>query len=290
MPPQLFLERKPKKGLDKMQFPLRSSPQKDSALKNTEPIIKFENFSFYYGKKKVISDVSFPVYKNSITALIGPSGCGKTTVLKSINLLYRENPEARAEGKIIFEGVNILNDKYDVVELRKKIGMVFQKPNPFPGSIYDNVVFGPRIFGVKNRKKLNDICERSLKLAALWDEVKNDLRKSALNLSGGQQQRLCIARTLALEPEVILLDEPASALDPFSTLKIEDLMYQLKNNYTILIVTHNMQQAARISDYVAFLFAGEDMIARLIEFGKSNEVFIKPVKKLTEDYIVGRLG
>lgn len=273
-----------------MQQRLRSFNQKDSALKNTEEIIDFKNFSFYYGEKKVISDISFPVYKNRITALIGPSGCGKTTVLKSINLLYRENPEARAEGKIIFEDTDILNGKYDIVELRKKIGMVFQKPNPFPGSIYDNVVFGPRIFGVKSRKKLDDICEKSLKQAALWDEVKNNLSKSAVSLSGGQQQRLCIARTLALEPEVILLDEPASALDPYSTLKIEDLMFQLKNDYTILIVTHNMQQAARISDYVAFLYAGEDMVAHLIEFGKSSDVFIKPMKKLTEDYIVGRLG
>lgn len=272
-----------------MQF-LKKSLNSNSASEKTEAIIYFENFSFYYGEKKVISDVTFPVYKKRITSLIGPSGCGKTTVLKAINLLYRENPEARAEGKIIFDGIDILNGNIDVIELRKRIGMVFQRPNPFPGSIYDNVVFGPRIFGIKDREKLDYICERSLKQAALWDEVKNDLSKSALSLSGGQQQRLCIARTLALEPEVVLLDEPASALDPYSTLKIEELMFQLKNDYTILIVTHNMQQAARISDFVAFLYAGEDMVARLIEFGTANEVFIKPKKKLTEDYIVGRLG
>lgn len=252
--------------------------------------IEFQNFSFYYGNHKVIESVSFPVPQHSITSIIGPSGCGKTTLLRSINRMHDETPGARAEGRVMLDGKNVLDRDIDLHLLRVRVGMVFQKPNPFPGSIYDNVVFGPRLLGIRDREKLDWICENSLKQAALWDEVKNKLREKADRLSGGQQQRLCIARAIAIEPEVILMDEPCSALDPISTLKIEDLMMQLKEKYTLLVVTHNMQQAARISDYVAFLFAQEDRIARLIEYGKASKVFVNPEHELTEKYIAGRIG
>lgn len=264
---------------------------KHEADKNekTEKIV-ISNLSFYYGEKKIIENINFKILENTITSIIGPSGCGKTTFLKAINRLHDENFKARSEGAIYLDGENILSESTDVVLLRTKIGMVFQKPNPFPGSIYNNVTFGPRLFGVKDKEKLDWICESSLRRASLWQEVKNKLSTPALSLSGGQQQRLCIARAIAMEPEVILMDEPCSALDPISTLKIEDLMFELKKHYTLIVVTHNMQQATRISDYVAFFYAGEDQVARLIEYDKASKIFINPSNPLTENYIAGRLG
>ncbi len=262
----------------------------ERSIQEEEVKIFISRFSFYYGNRKIIEDISFPIRKKSITSIIGPSGCGKTSLLKAINRLHDENPSTRAVGSIYLDGENILSRGIDVILLRTRVGMVFQKPNPFPGSIYENVVFGPRLFGIKDKEKLNWICETSLRKAALWDEVKNKLRERAENLSGGQQQRLCIARTIALEPEVILMDEPCSALDPISTSKIEELMFSLKEYYTIAIVTHNMQQAARISDYVAFLYADDNKPARLIEFGKASRIFVNPRSSLTENYIAGKLG
>jgi len=248
-------------------------------------IITTTNLNLFYGESQALKNINMNIEKNSVTALIGPSGCGKSTFLRSINRMNDLIDCARIEGKVIYEGKNIYSDDYDEIELRKKIGMVFQKPNPFPMSIYDNITYGPKIHGIKKKSQLDDIVERSLKGAALWDEVKDRLHKSALGLSGGQQQRLCIARTLAVEPEVILMDEPTSALDPVSTLKVEELMSELKKKYTVVIVTHNMQQAGRISDYTAFFLIGE-----LVEFGKTEDIFYNPRDKRTEDYITGRFG
>jgi len=252
--------------------------------------ITISGFSFYYDNKKVIEDVSFAVKERTITSIIGPSGCGKTTLLKSINRLHDENPKAKMTGTILFDGRNLVGKAFDVMLLRKRVGMVFQKPNVFPGSIYENVLFGPKLYGVRDKEYLDWLCESSLRKAALWDEVKTKLTAPATNLSGGQQQRLCIARTLAVQPEVILMDEPCSALDPISTLKIEDLIVELKERYTLVVVTHNMQQAARISSYVAFMYAGEDLIARLVEFGRASSIFVNPANALTEKYIAGTLG
>lgn len=247
-------------------------------------IISTENLNLWYGNSKALSDINLNIDKNTVTALIGPSGCGKSTFLRTLNRMNDLIDSVRIEGKVIFEGENIYDD-YNVIQLRKRIGMVFQKPNPFPMSIYDNVAYGPRIHGIKSKAQLDEIVEKSLQGAVLWDEVKDRLKKSALGLSGGQQQRLCIARTLAVEPEVLLMDEPTSALDPISTLKIEELMDTLKKNYTIVIVTHNMQQAGRISDHTAFFLNGE-----IVEFGKTEVIFYKPRDKRTEDYITGRFG
>lgn len=247
-------------------------------------IISTENLNLWYGNSKALSDINLNIDKNTVTALIGPSGCGKSTFLRTLNRMNDLIDSVRIEGKVIFEGENIY-DGYNVIQLRKRIGMVFQKPNPFPMSIYDNVAYGPRIHGIKSKAQLDEIVEKSLQGAVLWDEVKDRLKKSALGLSGGQQQRLCIARTLAVEPEVLLMDEPTSALDPISTLKIEELMDTLKKNYTIVIVTHNMQQAGRISDHTAFFLNGE-----IVEFGKTEVIFYKPRDKRTEDYITGRFG
>ena len=248
-------------------------------------IVITKNLNLYYGNTQALKNVNIDIEKNSVTALIGPSGCGKSTFLRTINRMNDLIDSVRIEGEVIYENKNIYDPEYDVIDLRKKIGMVFQKANPFPMSIYDNVAYGPRIHGIKNKKQLDEIVEKSLKGAVLWDEVKDRLKKSALGLSGGQQQRLCIARTLAVEPEVILMDEPTSALDPISTLKIEELMDVLKKKYTVIIVTHNMQQAGRISDYTAFFLNGE-----IIEDGKTEEIFYKPKDKRTEDYITGRFG
>ncbi|AND85112.1 phosphate ABC transporter ATP-binding protein [Clostridium tyrobutyricum] len=242
------------------------------------------DLDLYYGNTQALKKVNLNAEKNSVTALIGPSGCGKSTFLRTINRMNDLIDSVRIEGEVFFEDKDIYKD-YDVIELRKRIGMVFQNPNPFPMSIYDNVAYGPRIHGMKNKNTLDEIVERSLKGAAIWDEVKDRLNRSALGLSGGQQQRLCIARTLAVEPEVLLMDEPTSALDPISTLKIEELMDILKKKYTIIIVTHNMQQAGRISDYTAFFLNGE-----IVEDGKTEEIFYKPKDKRTEDYITGRFG
>ncbi|KPU44023.1 phosphate import ATP-binding protein PstB 3 [Oxobacter pfennigii] len=249
-----------------------------------EAIIKVENLDLFYGNNQALKNISIDVEKNKVTALIGPSGCGKSTFLRTINRMNDLIDNVKITGSILFEGKDIYKD-YDVIKLRKKIGMVFQKPNPFPMSVYDNVAYGPKTHGIKNKKQLDEIVEKSLKGAALWDEVKDRLNKSGIGLSGGQQQRLCIARTLAVEPDVILMDEPTSALDPISTLKIEDLIGKLKENYTVIIVTHNMQQAGRISDSTAFFLTGE-----IVENGPTEELFYKPKDKRTEDYITGRFG
>ncbi|MCS7149801.1 MAG: phosphate ABC transporter ATP-binding protein PstB [Caldimicrobium sp.] len=248
--------------------------------------IEIRNLNFYYGGNAlVLKNINLQIYKNKVTALIGPSGCGKTTLLRCLNRIHDLYPGNRYEGEIIFEGRNILSKEVDLIELRSKIGMVFQKPTPFPMSIFDNVAYGLKLKGIKNKKELQDRVERALKEAALWDEVKDKLNQSALGLSGGQQQRLCIARAIAVEPEILLFDEPTSALDPISTGKIEDLIIQLKDKITIVIVTHNMQQAARISDFTAFMYLGE-----LIEVGPTEKIFTNPEKKLTEDYVTGRFG
>ncbi len=247
--------------------------------------IQTENMFLYYGSKMALSNISVNIPSNKVTALIGPSGCGKSTFLRSINRMNDLIDNVKIEGKVMIDQIEIYQKNIDVVNLRKKVGMVFQKSNPFAKSIYDNVAYGPRINGIRNKRQLEEIVETALKNAAIWDEVKDRLGDSALGLSGGQQQRLCIARTLAVNPEIVLMDEPASALDPLSTSKIEDLIVKLKENYTIIIVTHNMQQAARISDYTAFFYLGE-----LIEFDKTKTIFTNPGKKQTEDYITGRFG
>ncbi|MGF7058794.1 phosphate ABC transporter ATP-binding protein PstB [Brassicibacter mesophilus] len=247
--------------------------------------IKVENLNFYYKDFKALKDINIEIKENKVTALIGPSGCGKSTFIRILNRMNDLIEGTRHEGKILFDGKDIYSPNIDEVELRKRIGMVFQKPNPFPKSIYENVVFGPKRHGVKSKTKLDEIVERSLKGAALWDEVKDRINSSAWSLSGGQQQRLCIARALAMEPEVLLMDEPTSALDPIATSKIEELIEDLKNDYTIAIVTHSMQQAGRISDNTAFFLMGE-----IIEFDETKKIFSNPSDKRTEDYITGRFG
>ncbi|MCZ7383473.1 MAG: phosphate ABC transporter ATP-binding protein PstB [Candidatus Methanoperedens sp.] len=253
---------------------------------NVQNKITVENLNASFGAKQVLHDINLGIEKNGITAIIGPSGCGKSTFIRCLNRMHEVVPGAKVSGNVLVDDKNIYQSDIDPVDIRRRIGMVFQKPNPFPTmSIRDNVVAGLKLSGVKDKKVLDKIAEESLKKAALWDEVKNDLNKSGVSLSGGQQQRLCIARALAVEPEVILFDEPCSALDPISTSKIEDLMLELKEKYTLVIVTHNMQQAARVSDYTAFFLYG-----KLIEFGETNQIFKKPKEKSTEDYIVGRFG
>ena len=247
--------------------------------------VKVNNFNFYYGKTQVLKKISMDIVMNKVTGIIGPSGCGKSTFLRSINRMNDTILGSRAEGDITIDGMNIYDEKIDVVEIRRKVGMVFQKSNPFPKTIFDNVAYGLRVNGIKDKYYIQEHVEKSLKDAALWDEVKDRLNKNAFELSGGQQQRLCIARALAVEPEVILMDEPASALDPTATLKVEELMQELKKKYTIIIVTHNMQQAARISDFTAFFMLGE-----LVEYNITSIMFTKPGKKITEDYITGRFG
>lgn len=247
--------------------------------------IESKNLNLYYGEKHALKDVSLGIEEHKITAFIGPSGCGKSTFLKTLNRMNDYVNSVNITGEVILDAENIYDPRVDTTVLRKKMGMVFQQPNPFPMSIYDNVAYGPRIHGIKNKKQLDEIVEKSLKAAALYDEVSDRLHSSALGLSGGQQQRLCIARCLAVEPEVILLDEPTSALDPISTLKIEELLMELKDRYTIAIVTHNMQQASRIADYTAFFLVGE-----MVEYGKTRDIFSLPQDKRTEDYITGRFG
>ncbi len=249
------------------------------------PKLETQNLSFYYDSKQVLFDVSMKISSKSVTALIGPSGCGKSTFLRTLNRMNDIIEGAHHTGKVLLENIDLNAPEIDVVALRKRIGMVFQKSTPFPKSIFDNVAFGPKISGIRNKKELADIVEYSLKQSALWDEVKDRLNESAMALSGGQQQRLCVARTLATQPDVVLMDEPASALDPASTSRIEDLIFELKQNYTIVIVTHNMQQAARISDRTAFFYEGH-----LVEMGRTQELFTKPREKQTEDYITGRFG
>lgn len=274
--------------------------------------MQLRQLNFYYGTRRAIENIDLDIFEHRITALIGPSGCGKSTLLRTLNRMNDLVPQARAEGSVTLDGEDILSPGVDVVEVRRRVGMVFQRPNPFPKSIYDNVAYGPRLLGVRRRGDLDDLVEKSLRSAALWDEVKNKLNESGLALSGGQQQRLCIARTISIEPEVILMDEPASSLDPISTYKIEELMQELRQSYTIVIVTHNMQQAARASDYTAFmswqvaatlsfdkgaaalrassLNVASEHAGRIIEFGATKEIFTAPKEKETEDYITGRFG
>ena len=250
-----------------------------------EPILEAKSLNLWYGPNHALHDVSVAIPERQITAFIGPSGCGKSTFLRTLNRMNDLIPSVKIEGEVDFHGKNIYDARVDPPLLRKRIGMVFQKANPFPMSIYDNVAYGPRTHGIRSHAKLDDIVERSLRSAAIWDEVKDRLKKSAMGLSGGQQQRLCIARALAVEPEVLLMDEATSALDPISTSKIEDLALELKEHYTVVMVTHNMQQAARISDNTAFFLLGE-----LVEFGKTEQLFSAPADKRTEDYITGRFG
>jgi phosphate transport system ATP-binding protein len=251
-------------------------------------VVETRGLSVTYGANRAVERVSMQVPQNSVVALIGPSGCGKSTLLRCLNRMNDLIPSARVEGEVLFDGVNIYGEGQDPTEIRFRVGMVFQRPNPFPKSIYDNVAFGPRINGIK--ADLDEIVERSLRRAALWDEVKDRLKDGGLSLSGGQQQRLCIARALAVDPEVVLMDEPASALDPISTQRIEDLVRELREQVSIIIVTHNMQQAGRISDYCAVMMAGEERIGRLIEYGENDQVFGNPRDPRTEAYVTGRIG
>lgn len=269
-----------------MNFSIARDPERIAAgIIAAESKILVESLNFFYGEAQALFDISLKVTARQVTALIGPSGCGKSTFLRTLNRMNDLIPGTRVEGKINIDGQDIYANNIDTVALRKRVGMVFQKSNPFPKSIYENVAFGPRVHGLKNKAILNEIVERSLVRADLWKEVKDRVHSSALDLSGGQQQRLCIARALAVDPEVLLMDEPASALDPRSTAKIEDLIRELRNSYTIIIVTHNMQQAARVSDQTAFFYEG-----KLIEFGNTKELFTNPTEKHTEDYITGRFG
>lgn len=252
---------------------------------NEEIKISARNLNFYYGENHALKDINMDIKKNAVTALIGPSGCGKSTFLKSLNRMNDLVENVKITGEVTLDNENIYGENVDTTLLRKKIGMVFQQPNPFPMSIYDNIAYGPRIHGIKNKSKLDEIVEESLRGAAIFDEVKDRLKKSALGLSGGQQQRLCIARALAVQPDVLLMDEPTSALDPISTLKVEELMEDLKKKYTVVVVTHNMQQATRVSDETAFFLVGE-----VVEFDKTETIFSNPKNKKTEDYITGRFG
>jgi len=254
-------------------------------LENEKICIEVKDFSFYYGNNQALKGINLKIPEKRVTAFIGPSGCGKSTLLRCFNRMNDLIDNVRVEGEVTLHDWNIFAKTVNVSELRRRVGMVFQKPNPFPKTIFENVAYGLRIQGIKNRKVLEEVVEKSLRSAALWDEVKDRLDANAMGLSGGQQQRLVIARAIAIEPEVLLLDEPASALDPISTLKIEELIYELKSNYTIVIVTHNMQQAARVSDYTAYMYIGE-----LIEFNDTSTLFTKPWQKMTEDYITGRHG
>ncbi|MBR8701385.1 Phosphate import ATP-binding protein PstB 3 [Fusobacterium sp. DD29] len=254
-------------------------------MNNEDVRILVKDFNFYYGDFQALKNINMEIAKNKVTALIGPSGCGKSTFLRSINRMNDLIAGAKYEGEILFDGKNIFDKSYDIVELRKDIGMVFQKPNPFPKTIYENIVYAPKLHGEKNKAKLDEIVETSLKSVALWDEVKDKLHKSALGLSGGQQQRLCIARAISVNPQILLMDEPTSALDPISTSKIEELIGELEKKYSIIIVTHNMQQASRISEYTGFFYQGV-----LEEFDKTEIIFTTPHKKKTEDYITGKFG
>ncbi len=257
-----------------------------------ETIMEIRNLSVWYGDFRAIREVNLPIYRNAITAIIGPSGCGKSTLLRSLNRMNELMPNVRTEGEVLLEGQNIYAPGIDPVAVRRRIGMVFQKPNPFPKSIYENIAWGVRINGFRgSRAEMDALVENALRQAALWDEVKHKLHESGYSLSGGQQQRLCIARAIALQPEVILMDEPASALDPIATLRIEELMQELKKSYTIVVVTHNMQQAARVSDYTAMMMLiGETRSGTVIEFGETQRIFTRPSDKRTEDYVTGRFG
>ena len=268
--------------------------QTNSNPVTSDPAKKLEvkDVSVFYGKFRALTGINIDAYTTQITAIIGPSGCGKSTLLRSFNHMIDLTPKAHVEGQILFDGIDINTKQVDVVDVRRRIGMVFQRPNPFPKSIYDNVAYGPRLYGIRGKNDLDLLVEKSIRQAALWDEVKDKLDQSGLSLSGGQQQRLCIARALAVQPEVILMDEPASALDPISTLRIEELMQELKKNYTIIIVTHNMQQAARVSDYTAMMMLDKEgsRSGTIVEFAETKKIFTNPKDKRTEDYVTGRFG
>ncbi|MBI1794575.1 MAG: phosphate ABC transporter ATP-binding protein [Chloroflexi bacterium] len=276
-----------------MQSPLQiQTSLKENILDSENQNIKMqiENLSIFYRDFRAVANVSMTIYAKKIVAIIGPSGCGKSTLLRSFNRMNDLVSGSHIEGQVYLDGEPLYERNVDVVDVRRRIGMVFQRPNPFPKSIYDNVAYGPRLYGVNRKSDLDEIVERSLKQAALWDEVKNKLHQSGLSISGGQQQRLCIARAIAVQPEVILMDEPASALDPISTLKIEELMHEIVKDYTIIIVTHNMQQAARVSNYTAMMMIDEQRAGRMIEFNDTNIIFTNPKDKRTEDYVTGRFG
>ncbi|MEC1623347.1 phosphate ABC transporter ATP-binding protein PstB [Bacillus mojavensis] len=264
---------------------LKEKPERVGMIPQQQNVLEVKDLSIFYGNKQAVRDVNMEIEKNAVTALIGPSGCGKSTFLRNINRMNDLIPSARSDGEILYEGLNILGSNINVVSLRREIGMVFQKPNPFPKSIYHNITHALKYAGERNKAVLDDIVEESLTKAALWDEVKDRLHSSALSLSGGQQQRLCIARTLAMKPAVLLLDEPASALDPISNAKIEELITELKSEYSIIIVTHNMQQALRVSDRTAFFLNGE-----IVEYGQTEQIFTSPKQQKTEDYINGKFG
>jgi phosphate transport system ATP-binding protein len=271
-----------------------ASPPPNSTT-GTEPVFELANLDVHYGSFRAVRDVNMTIRRNEITAFIGPSGCGKTTVLRCLNRMNDVIASARVGGKVLYHGIDVYGPEVSAVELRRRVGMVFQRPNPFPKSIYDNVAFGPRVNGMRKKSDLDDIVEQSLRGAAIWDEVKTRLKTSALGMSGGQQQRLCIARAIAVEPEVILMDEPCSALDPIATARIEDLMQEIKNKYTIVIVTHNMQQAARVSDKTAFFTTevnveSDHRTGCLVEFGRTAKIFSTPDDKRTEQYVTGRFG
>jgi phosphate transport system ATP-binding protein len=268
-------------------FNVRINPENETGtiMEDNEDAMSIRDLNIRYGENHAVKGVTMQIHPKRVTAFIGPSGCGKSTLLRALNRMNDEIEGCKTEGTVTWKGLDILGPKVDPVALRSKVGMVFQKPNPFPKSIYDNVAYGPRIHGITEKSKLDAIVEKAIKDAALWDEVKDRMDESAMGLSGGQQQRLCIARALAIEPEVILMDEPCSALDPIATSKIEDLINELKKDYTVIIVTHNMQQAARVSDFTGFMYLGE-----LIEFGETEQIFQKPKEKLTENYITGRFG
>jgi len=287
-------EEKPRsRGISHAPIP-EVRPSMLEVLMTAAPVFDVSKLEVYYGAYKAVREVDLTIRANQITAFIGPSGCGKTTVLRCLNRMNDLIPTARVEGKVLYHGVDLYGPEVSPTVVRRRIGMVFQKPNPFPKSIYDNIAFGPRINGIRDRARLDQIVEKSLRSAALWDEVKDRLKSSALGLSGGQQQRLCIARTIAVEPEVVLMDEPCSALDPIATARIEELMRELKEKYTIVIVTHNMQQAARVSDFTAFFTAEVDdkgqRYGQLVEFGVTAQVFSNPKEQRTENYITGRFG
>ncbi|MEO8539501.1 MAG: phosphate ABC transporter ATP-binding protein PstB [bacterium] len=288
----LQVEKKPTlSSISNVTVPESTQRRENAPVSDAPVAISAQHVSAFYGSKQAVTDISMEIRRNSVTALIGPSGCGKSTYIRTFNRMHEFAPNARVEGKILLEGDDIYAPGVDATRVRQRIGMVFQKPNPFPTmSIEENVAAGLRFIGMKSRSEIKDRVEHSLKLAALWEEVKSDLKKPGIALSGGQQQRLCIARTIAVEPEVVLMDEPCSALDPIATLKIEDLMRSLAEQFTIVIVTHNMQQAARVSDHTAFMLTDEHISGQLVEYGPTQELFTTPKDKRTEDYISGRFG
>jgi phosphate transport system ATP-binding protein len=276
-----------------MQPALQLTPPTSEENENKQSLslkMGIKHLSVFYDKFRALKDISMDVYTHKITAIIGPSGCGKSTLLRSFNHMIDLTPNARVEGEIFLDNENINSEQVDVVDVRRRIGMVFQRPNPFPKSIYDNVAYGPRLYGIRRKSDLDELVEKSLKQSALWNEVKDKIHQSGLSLSGGQQQRLCIARALAVEPEVVLMDEPASALDPISTLRIEELMHDIAKEYTIIIVTHNMQQAARVSDFTAMMMIDDQRAGQMIEFNNTQVIFTNPKDKRTEDYVTGRFG